>query len=165
MVAYTASLFRIAGHTRCGLLQIVHRTVAAVGVRPGPSSFAQIFGASPQYCMLGAPSILRSWVESRDVQISTRPVDLVGEIEFSEAGSTRLARPEWHSPHGPSPTWGPSFRSAARRGPPLYSSPLGTAKLPISDCRGLLLVTCPLLRGRLLTRGLRRHFLGHATFS
>jgi len=41
MVAYTASLFRIAGHTRCGLLQIVaRRTVAAVGARPGPSSFA-----------------------------------------------------------------------------------------------------------------------------
>jgi len=96
--------------------------VAAVGARPGPSSFAPIFGASPQYRMFGAPSILRPWIEPRDVQISARPVDLVGETEFLEAGSARLARPRRHPPQGPTPTWGHSSRSAARRGPPLYCS-------------------------------------------
>jgi len=143
------SSFWIAGHARCGLLQMVtRRTMAAVGARPGPSSFAPIFGASPQYYMLGAPSILRSWVESRDVQISARPVDLVGETEFlSEAGSVRLARPRRHPPRGPTPTWGPSFRSATRRSPPLCFSLLAS-KFSISNCRGLLLVICPLLMGR-----------------
>jgi len=112
-----------AGHARCSPSQIMaRRTVTAVDARPGPSSFAPIFGPSPQYRMLGAPSIFRSWVEPRDVQISARPVDLVGKTEFSsEAGSARLARPKRHPPRGPSPTWGPSFRSYARRGPPSYS--------------------------------------------
>jgi len=119
-------LVGIAGHARCRPFQIMAcRTVTAVGARP--SSFAPIFGASPQYCMLGTPSILRSLVESRDVQTFARPVDLVGETISSEAGSARLARPKRHPPRRSSPTWGPSFRSAARRGPPSYSSLLGTA--------------------------------------
>jgi len=118
------SLLWVAGHARCDPFEMVaHRTVAAVGVRPDPSSFAPIFGASSQYRMLGAPSILRSWVKSRDVQISARSVDLVGETEFSsEAGFAQLARPRRHPPRGLTLTWGPSFRSAAWRGPPSYSS-------------------------------------------
>jgi len=142
------SLFWIAGHARCGPLQIVaRRTVTAVGARPGLSSFAPIFGASPQYCMLGAPSILRSWVESRDVQISARPVDLVGETELSsEAGSVRLARPKRHPPHGSSPTFLPLGRAA---GSSFVFLSFGTAKFSISNCRGFLLATCPLLMGRL----------------
>jgi len=115
------SLFWIAGHARCGPLQIVaRRTVTAVGARPGLSSFTPIFGASPQYCMLGAPSILRSYVESRDVQTFARPIDLVGETEFCQRQDPLgwpgrnsillevLLRPK-------------NFLSA-RRGPPLYSS-------------------------------------------
>jgi len=56
MVAYTIS--RIAGHARRGPLQVIaRRTVAAVGARPGPSSFAPIFRASPQYRTFGSRSL------------------------------------------------------------------------------------------------------------
>jgi len=90
------SLVGIAGHARCPLQMLARRTVAAVGARPGPSSFAPNFGASPQYCMLGAPSILRSLVESRDVQTLARPVDLVGETEFLQ----RQDPPGWPGRNG-----------------------------------------------------------------
>jgi len=58
--------------------------------RPGSSSSAPIFGTSPQYCARSARSprsILRSLVESRDVETLTRSADLVVNL-----GSFRLSR-------------------------------------------------------------------------
>jgi len=123
--------------------------VAAVGARPGPSSFAPIFGASPQYRTFGAPSILRSWIEPRNVQISARPVDLVGETESLEAGSTRLAKPRRPSSSRSYSDLGTFLPLGRAAGSSFVLLHFGIAKLSISDCQGLLLATCPLLMGRL----------------
>jgi len=138
------------------------RTVTAVDARPGPSSFAPIFGTSPQYCMLGAPSILRSLVASRDVQTFARPVDLVEEIDFLQ----RQDPPGWPGRDGilleillrpgdlPSvrPRGGVLLCTPPFWGPHSFQFQTVRASLSIAD-------------GVTLTRGLRRHFLRHATLS